>query len=95
MANFREHWDSLKPHGYLSAQEEVDLRESQTVLDNLQPRRGRETVDWLNEISDEIMQVSPELGTREISPSLLPPAEEAAPKSNELVRWVESMFEKL
>jgi hypothetical protein len=93
MANFREHWDSLKPHGYLSAQEEVDLRESQTVLDNLQPRRGRETVDWLNEISDEILQVSPELGTREISPSLLPTAEEAAPKNNELVRWVESMFD--
>jgi hypothetical protein len=94
MANFRDQWDSMKPHGYLSAQEEIDLRESQTVLDNLQPRRGRETVDWLNEISDEIMQVSPELGTREISPSLLPTPEEAAPKSNELVRWVEAMFDQ-
>jgi hypothetical protein len=93
MANFRDQWDSLKPHGYLSAQEEIDLRESQTVLDNLQPRRGRETVDWLNEISDEILQVSPELGIREISPSLLPAAEEAEPKTNEVVRWVDCMFD--
>lgn len=90
MSNFREHWDSLKPHGYLSAQEEIDLRESQTVLDNLQPRRGRETVDWLNDISDEILQVKPDLATTEIARTQ---SDSTTPKTSELVTWVEKMFD--
>lgn len=89
MSNFRDRWDSLKPHGYLSAQEQIDLRESTNIIDNLQPRRGRETVEWLNDISDEILQNNPELAAQEVARV----SEEPGVKSNELVTWVEKMFD--
>jgi hypothetical protein len=90
MSSFQKLWDPYGERPDFTPQQQEEHEDSLEVLEALQPRRGKETADWLASISN-LVAVS---NSGMAQPETAAEADESDVLKNEMTGWVDFMFDK-